>query len=64
MQKVKNIDKSMHIKEKIQTFLHNFLGWGFPLKRIGDDGFQTLYSCKFCKYLLTKDSTAWFHLSK
>ncbi len=49
----------------IKRFLHNVLGWGFPVKKIGPGGFQQNYSCQFCDREITQDSTrAWFHLTK
>ena len=50
--------------EKIKKFIHDKLGWGFPNKRVGGDGFQQNYSCRFCDKEITQDSTgAWFHLT-
>lgn len=49
----------------IKKFIHNLLGWGFPDKLIGGDGFQQNYSCRFCKNEITQDSQSnWFHLSQ
>ena len=51
------------IKHRIQRFLHDKLGWGFPLERIGGDNFQPVYICRFCNRKIVRDSTgAWFHL--
>ena len=50
---------------RIKKFFHDFLGWGFPEKRVGGDTFQPTYSCEFCDKELAQDSTgAWFHLSQ
>lgn len=51
-------------KNKIRKWLHDKLGWGYPVKLVGGDSFQQNYSCLFCNYNITQDSTgAWFHLS-
>lgn len=48
----------------MKKFLHNALGWGYPVEKVGGDSFQPTYSCQFCDHEITKDSTgAWFHLS-
>ena len=48
---------------KIKKWFHDKLGWGFPIKLIGGDGFQQNYSCQFCEGELTQDSHGnWFHL--
>ena len=49
--------------EKIRKFLHDYLGWGYPLNRIGGDEFQPTYSCRYCKDEICQDSQLnWFHL--
>ena len=54
----------MAIIQKIQKFLHDKLGWGFPNKSISGDGYQPTYSCRFCDEEIAKDSQGnWFHLS-
>ena len=56
--------KKPSILKRIKKFIHDLLGWGFPLERSGGDSFQSNYSCQFCELNITKDSTgAWFHLS-
>lgn len=48
---------------KIRKWLHNFLGWGYPVKRIGGDSFQPTFSCRFCDKEICQDSQGnWFHL--
>ena len=48
---------------KIRKFLHDKLGWGYPVARLSY-GFQPTFSCRFCEDEITKDSTgAWFHLT-
>lgn len=54
--------------KKIKKFVHDFLGWGFPVKALpkndGHDGFQMNYSCQFCSDEITQDSQLnWFHLT-
>ena len=50
--------------KKIKQFFHNKLGWGYPVKLVGGDGFQPTFSCEFCSGELAQDSTgAWFHLT-
>lgn len=54
--------QALWLKFKIDT-LHNKLGWGYPSKQVGGDGFQPTYSCKYCKSELAQDSSgAYFHL--
>ena len=54
----------MKILNKIKMFLHDKLGWGFPLSKINNGKIQSRYHCQFCLREITKDSQGnWFHLS-
>lgn len=47
----------------IRKLLHDWLGWGYPCCFIRGNGFQAIYSCRYCVREVTQDSQGnWFHL--
>lgn len=49
---------------KIQKWLHDKLGWGYPTGILERNPIQDVSGCRFCQGRLTQDSQGnWFHLT-